>query len=124
MRVALILSIFLLTTTANAGEYLGRVCFGENLAKPIVEHGPDLLIQIDEMEPIQFNQNRNVPFEVVYWLNLTKPHQVKVYFGGEVVAVLNWHYVELGTDTVIIWRSAGSWEIKAVVNIEDDCPRA
>ena len=86
--------------------------FWEDLAKPSSEHTDRLYLKINDSEKLYFNRPYKGP--VLENLNLNKDHIVKVYFDDQIVISWILSYSKLKTQSVIIWRSAGSWRMEAV----------
>ncbi|MDH5178295.1 MAG: hypothetical protein OEZ39_09210 [Gammaproteobacteria bacterium] len=97
-----------------AVEPTGTVCLGSNLAKPYAETTHRLYLRIDKSEKIFFPVNYAGDRVVVKDLALDKKHRVYVYFDDEVVVSWKLDFNKLQTDTVVVWRAAGSWRMDAV----------
>jgi hypothetical protein len=110
MKMHLLLLFLLFSTSAVAGGKLGTVCFGKNLAKPYSEHTDRIYIKIDNSDMLYFNR----PSEgaVLTGLDINKNHMVKVYFDNQLVRSWPLSFSDLGSYSVIIWRSSGSWRME------------
>ena len=100
------------STSVLADDKVGKVCFGKNLAKPISEHTDRLYLKIDDSHKLFFN--RPIEGPVLGNLELNKDHIVKVYFDEQIVQSWKLNFSKLQTHSVIIWRSAGSWRMEPV----------
>jgi len=100
----------LLATAVEANSHSGTVCFGKNLAKPSSEHTDRLYLKIDDSEKLYFNRPQNGP--VLANLDINRTHMVKVYFDDQLGKSWTLNYSKLNTQSVIIWRSAGSWRME------------
>jgi hypothetical protein len=106
--VIFILLIF--STSVSANDHVGKVCFGKNFAKPSSEHTDRLYLRINDSEKLYFNRPHKGP--LLENLDLNKDHIVKVYFDDQIVVSWILSYSKLKTQSVIIWRSAGSWRME------------
>ena len=105
------------STSVLADENVGRVCFGKNLAKPLIEHTDRLYLKIDDSDRLFFNRPHEGP--VLKNLELNKDHIVKVFFDDQIVQSWKFNFSKLNTQNVIIWRAAGSWRMEPVA--ESNC---
>ena len=115
----LLLILLLFSTSVSANEDTGSVYFGQNLAKPFDEHTDRIYLKIDNSEKLYFNRKYDGP--VLENLDLNKDHDVKVYFDNKVVQSWILNYSKRKTHSVLIWRSAGSWRMEAIVNSNCAC---
>ncbi len=106
--ISLVLIFF--TTPIFAGDDLGKVCFGKNLAKIASEQTDRLYLRINDSEKLFFNRKHEGP--VINNLNLEKDHIVKVYFDDVIGMSWKLNFKNLNTQSVIIWRAAGSWRME------------
>ena len=104
--------VLMLSIPALAGDLGGRVFFGKNLAKPASEHTDRLYIKIDDSDKLYFNGKHDGP--VLENLDLNDDHIVKVYFDDEVGQSWTLNFSELGTQSVVIWRSASAWRMEPI----------
>jgi hypothetical protein len=108
----MLLLFLLFSTSAAASDELGKVCFGKNLAKPHSEHTDRVYLRIDDSNKLYFNRPNDGP--VLASLDINKNHMVKVYFDDQLVRSWPLNFSKLGSRSVIIWRSAGSWRMEPV----------
>ena len=106
--------LILLPMFCFASEQFGKVYFGENLAKSYSEHTDSLKIQINDSDKYLFNAKYSD--SVVSNLNLNETHIVKVFFDGVLVQSWKLNFKKLKTNSVVIWRSAGSWRMEPAEN--------
>ena len=106
----IILVLLLFSTSVMAGENTGNVFFGKNLAKPLVEHTDRIYLKIDNSEKLYFNREHGGP--VLEKLDLNRDYVVKVFFDDKVAQSWILNFSKLKTDSVIIWRAAGSWRME------------
>jgi hypothetical protein len=110
MKHILLLLCVLSSTAVAANSQTGTVCFGNNLAIPASEHTDRLYLKIDDSEKLYFNRPQNGP--VLANLDINKMHMVKVYFDDQLGKSWTFNYSKLNTQSVIIWRAAGSWRME------------
>ena len=108
----LIFVLLIFSTSVSANDNVGKVCFGNNLAKPSSEHTDRLYLKINDSEKLYFNRLHKGP--VLENLDLNIDHIVKVYFDDQIVISWILSYSKLKTQSVIIWRYAGSWRMEPV----------
>ena len=108
----IIFALLIFSTSVLANDNVGKVYFGKNLAKPSSEHTDRLYLKINDSEKLYFNRPHKRP--VSENLDLNKDHIVKVYFDDQIVISWILNYSKLKTQSVIIWRSAGSWRMEPV----------
>lgn len=108
---AMFLLLWLFSISAVANDKVGKVCFGKNLGKPHREHTDRLYLQIDDSEKLYFNRPHDGP--VLSNLDTNIDHVVKVYFDGNIGKSWILNFSKLNTQSVIIWRSAGSWRMES-----------
>ena len=101
--------LLIFSTSVIANDNVGKVFFGENLAIPLSEHTDRLYIKINDSEKLYFNRKHEGP--VLENLDLSKDHMVKVYFDDKIAQSWILNFSKLKTQSVIIWRSAGSWRM-------------
>ncbi len=106
----ILLLILLFSTSVAANDKMGKVCFGKNLAKPYSEHTDRLYLKIDDSQKLYFNESHKGP--VLKNLDVNKDHMVKVYFDDQLSKSWPLNFSKLNTQSVIIWRSAGSWRME------------
>jgi len=110
MKKYTLLLLILFSTSVSANDNIGKVCFGKNLAKPSSEHTDRLYLKIDDSEKLYFNRQHTSP--VLDNLDINTDHIVKVYFDDQVSISWKLNFSKLNTQSVIIWRSAGSWRME------------
>ena len=108
----IIFALLIFSTSVSANDNVGKICFGKNLAKPASEHTDRLYLKINDSKKLYFNRPYKGP--VLENLYLDKDHIVKVYFDDQLVTSWILSYSKLKTQSVIIWRSAGSWRMEPV----------
>jgi len=102
-----LLLLLLFSTSIVANDKMGKVYFGNNLAKPHSEHTDRLHLIIDDSEKLYFNRSHEGP--VLNDLDINIDHMVKVYFDNQLGSSWVLNFSKLKTQSIIIWRSAGSW---------------
>jgi hypothetical protein len=111
-----LLILLLASASVDAEKYTGSVCFGANLAKPISEHTDRLYLKINESKKLYFNRKYKGP--ALKNLNLDTKHMVKVYFDDQITTSWPLDFKILNTNSVLIWRSAGSWRMDSIKTIK------
>lgn len=114
LKIILLVIFASLTNVAISNEQKGTVCLGKNLAKSSSEHSDRLFLKIDDSQGIYFSRPYNGPIKVVKNLDINKDYIVYVYFDNEVVQSWKLNFSGLKTESVLIWRAAGSWRMEAV----------
>jgi hypothetical protein len=107
-RIILVLLIF--STSAMANDNVGKIFFGKNLAKPSSEHTDRLYLKINNSEKLYFNRKHEGP--ILEKLDLNKDQIVRVYFDDKIAQSWILNFSKLKTQSVIIWRSSGSWRME------------
>lgn len=110
-----ILALFFLLSfsyKAFSNEQKGIVCLGQNLAKAASEHSNRLYLKVGDSEKIYFVDPYNGPRITLKNLDLQKAHTVKVFYDDQVVQSWKLNFVELKTESVLIWRASGSWRME------------
>jgi hypothetical protein len=111
-RALLVLFVLTLTSVSSADDALGTVCLGKNLAKPLVEHSDRLYLRIDDSEKRFFDESSDLPRIISDGLDIRADHIVRVYFDDRVVESWRLNFSLLRTNSVLIWRAAGSWRME------------
>jgi hypothetical protein len=110
MRKHFLLLFLIFSSTAFASDKLGKVCFGKNLAKPYSEHTDRIYLKVDDSDKLYFNRPNEEA--ILKGLDINKNHMVKVYFDNQLVRSWPLSFSDLGSYSVIIWRSSGSWRME------------
>ncbi len=112
LRAALLLIFVSSINVASSTELQGTVCLGKNLAKTMSEHSDRLYLKIDDSQNIVFAHPYDGPIVVMQGLDLSKEHMVYVYFDDQIAQSWRLNFSKLKTDSVLIWRAAGSWRME------------
>ncbi len=119
LRAALLVMLVSCINVTASAESQGTVCLGKNLAKTMSEHSDRLYLKIDDSQNIVFARPYDGPIVVVQGLDLSKEHMVYVYFDNQIVQSWRLNFSKLKTDSVLIWRAAGSWRMEP--NVASSC---
>ena len=111
LKQCLLLLLLFISTVVASGEQSGNVCFGKNLAKPLSEHTDRLYLKIDDSKKLYFNKPQKQG-PVITHLDINSDHMVKVYFDDILTQSWTLNFSKLNTQSVIIWRSTGSWRME------------
>ncbi len=111
LRYLLIL-LTLFSAAIMAANNEGTVCFGQNYAKPFDEHTDRLYLKINDSEKLYFNDLLEKPVQKN--LDINRNHLVKVYFDNQIASTWILNFAKLNTQSVVIWRAAGSWRMDPV----------
>lgn len=113
-KLKVVLAFFLasINMASSANEVKGTVCLGQNLAKPADEHSRRLHLTIDDSQNIYFEQPYDGPRFIARDLDLHKEHLIRVHFDNQVVKSWTLNFSKLKGNSVLVWRSAGSWRIE------------
>ncbi|WP_027362399.1 hypothetical protein [Desulfospira joergensenii] len=110
MKKYIIFIAILFSASVWANDNVGKVYFGENLAKTLSEHTDRLYLKIDDSENLYFNRQHSGP--VIGNLNIHTDHMVKVYFDDQICESWKLNFSKLKTQAVIIRRLPGSWRME------------
>lgn len=110
MKKSVLFLFILFSVSVFADDNIGKVYFGENLAKTLSEQTDRLYLKIDGSEKLYFNRRRSGP--VIDNLDIRTDHMVKVYFDDQICESWKLNFSKLNTQSVIIRRAAGSWRME------------
>ena len=110
MKKLMIFMLLISSTSVFADDNGGKVFFGKNLAKPLIEHSDLIYLRINGSEKLYFNRKYEGP--VIEDLDFKKDHIVTVYFGDKTAQSWILNFSKLKTQSVVIWRSSGSWRME------------
>jgi hypothetical protein len=108
-------ALLLLLATSNvalANEMTGTVCLGVNQAKSASEHTEQLYLTVNDSPNIYFARPFNGPRVVAQNLDINKNHTIKVYLNNALAQSWVLNFSNLGSNSVLIWRSAGAWRME------------
>lgn len=100
------------THNVFSSEQMGTVCLGKNLSKVSSEHSDRLYIKIGDSSRIYFLRPYSGPGIVLKNLDIKKDFSVSIFFDDEVTQSWKLNFSKLKTESVLIWRSAGSWRME------------
>jgi hypothetical protein len=113
LRATLFILLVCFINIVSSAELKGTVCLGKNLAKSLSEHSDRLYLKIDNSEKFTFERPYSGPTVVMDNLALNKDYMVYVYFDDEIVQSWELNFSKLQTESVLIWRAAGSWRMES-----------